>query len=202
MFAARGEHTEKAEFIRWWRGRVMNMALLLHQRKGGLADGDAHARMTEALLQMAIRWGGVLLSQPWLSELMCINQETGEVGEPPQHVWDRTAKNMALTPEQAFMYSQLDRWWVSTASAFNRQRKELAGRALQAPTDVCVQAEVVGALEAVQRRYVVSAASVFVLGTTSIMAPEQLAEVWVTCWPYMPMMTAILDAIRRQHEGA
>lgn len=106
---------------------------------------------------------------------------------------------MALNEDQAYMYVELNRWWKSTSATLTRQRREIAGAALAAPYDLALQAATVAGLEGVQRRHIVCLAAVFLLGSTSLLAPEQLAEAWVSSWPYMSLLTAILDACKRHH---
>ena len=83
------------------------------------------------------------------------------------------------------MYVQINTWWSTTTAALAAQRRNLAGRALGALCDLPLQALAVAGLERVQQRYLVCATAVYVLCVTSVLAPEQLAEIWVTCWPHM-----------------
>lgn len=76
-------------------------------------------------------------------------------------------------------------WWESTSHSLVRQRQDLVARAAGAPWDLPLQVRVLDCLERVQERYVVCAAAAYTLCLTAVLAPEQLAEVWVTCWPYM-----------------
>lgn len=49
---------------------------------------------------MNVRLLGLFLSAPWLIKLVMVNLETGEEGEAPQEVWDRTAEALRLPYSQ------------------------------------------------------------------------------------------------------
>jgi hypothetical protein len=53
---------------------------------------------------------------------------------------------------------------------------------------------VLDAIEAVQRRYCECAVAALLTGNTALLTPVQLAELWVSCWPYMSRERALTAA--------
>jgi hypothetical protein len=69
---------------------------------------------------------------------------------------------------------------------------------LEAPGDFELQAEVVVGLERVNGAYLASAIAVLAVTLFGVTRPEQVAGSWISCWPSMPLMTAIFEALERQ----
>ena len=86
---------------------------------------------------------------------------------------------------QATAFMQVNRWWELTSGGFRTERQELAARALAEPANLALQAAVLDGIDLVQRRYVVAAVAALVLGNSTLLTTVQLAELWVSCWPYM-----------------
>ena len=140
----------------------------------------------------------MLLSQPWIAELMTENLETGRREEAPQAVWEAAAAACDLSDVQVALYGVMHDWWSRCGAALLTVRRNLASQALAAPGDLALQGAVVEALAEVNGRYLSQAAAALVCGVAGILR-ERTADLWVTCLCYghLPVMTALLDAMRR-----
>ena len=136
-------------------------------------------------------------TRPLVAAVMVVCREAAaQPPPPPPH------PNLYTAPfplPQAVVFVELDRWWVSTSAALARRRRELAGAALASPGDLALQAASLAGYEAVQARHIECTVAARMLCVTSLLSPEQLAEVWVACWPFCCNLTAILDACKRRH---
>lgn len=175
----------------------MEIAMLLHQCRGNASQCP---RFQDAILEMGSRFGALFFFDDWALDIIMMDMETGRSGEAPQSLWDRVAACMDLSPDQTVMFEFKNKWWASTMQALQQERKELAARALEAPADMEVQKAVASGLERVNAKYTVTVTSTMVVGMLALLRPEQVAESWVGCWPRLPLLTAILDALKRQQE--
>ena len=182
------------EWVAYWRGRVMHLALLAHQRRSGAAGRDALER---ALCEMGVRFGALFLYGSYALEVIVLDMETGQRRDAPQTLWDRVAASLALSPDQALMFALLNRWWKTATAAFTAERTELARRALERPADLALQQAAADGLARVNAQYLAAAVAVLAVTLFGVTRPEQVAASWISCWPHMPIMTAIFEALER-----
>ncbi|GBF99611.1 hypothetical protein Rsub_12075 [Raphidocelis subcapitata] len=190
--AMRRVERSKEEFMSFWRQHVMELAMLLHQECGG--GRRMSARFEQVVLAMGVRSAALFLFDPFAVEVIMTDFETGEVCEAPASMWERVAACIELSSDQAVMYGLFNRWWRTTNEALQLQRQTLAQRALEHPDNLEVQEEVALGLERVNSAYLVATAGTLVVGAVALLRPEQVAESWVSSWPRIPLLTAILDA--------
>lgn len=191
---------DKAAFGAWWGARTFELALLTHQHKHGAAGRN---QLMQHLKEMSTRFSALLLSKPWAPEVFTWNMERGVTEEPPRVLWERAAAALAPSAEQCVLFEVLQDWWQCTAAALTRERQQLAQRALSAPEDVELQEAVLCGLERVNAYYLVLVTAMAVVAHTAMMTPEQLAEVYLACWPHMASMAGLFAAVLKMYpEGA
>lgn len=189
--------TTKAAFADDWRIKTRDLAVLLHQHSRGAPVMD---QLRSHVQSMALLMSALLLFQPNVGyPLLSTDLETGVTGEPDQGMWDRTVASMNLNDDQASTLSILNQFWQSTSKALNEERQTLAQRALGSPHDLELQEEIVAGLEHVNRGFLIMAVGVKIIMITSLMNTQQLAEVYVQCWPRLPILLGILAGIHRNH---
>lgn len=186
------------EFVAFWRRNVMELAMLLHHYKNGAAVAP---QIQQVLYRVGVRFGALFLHDSWALEVMLLDLDTGVACEAQQGHWDRVAAGMQLSADQAIMFEMLDRWWRTSMSTLHGQREQLAQVALEATANAELQEAVASGLERVNLAYLVSVVASMIVGMLGLLRPEQVAESWVGSWPRMPLMTAILDALKRQKEA-
>ncbi|GBF97477.1 hypothetical protein Rsub_10400 [Raphidocelis subcapitata] len=185
----------KADFVAWWRARVMHLALQAHQYRSG---GVSRERLEKIVYEMAVGFGVLFLYGNYALEVIVLNMETGLPCEAPQSVWDRVAACLGLDREQAALFCLLNRWWKTTTQSFSRERQQLAEAALASPQDLELQEAVASGLARVNAAYLAAAVAVLAVTLFGVTRPEQVAASWIACWPRMPLMTAIFEAVERQ----
>lgn len=146
---------------------------------------------------MTVRFFGLVLACPWAIEIFHVNMETGAPGEPPPSASERAARALLPAAEQRAALDIMFTWWAATADALNAERQELAGAALAAPSSLEAQQASVTGLERVQSRYLLIITAMAAVGAGSMLTPEQLADVYLTSWPYMASMPGICAAALR-----
>jgi hypothetical protein len=77
------------------------------------------------------------------------------------------------------------------------RRQQLAGRALEAPEDVELQAATLQGIQAVQKNYLVWIVAAMVVGQGAVLTPTQLAECYVAAWPWQPSLPNVCGAAER-----
>ncbi|KAI8473093.1 MAG: hypothetical protein J3K34DRAFT_412191 [Monoraphidium minutum] len=186
------------EFAAEWRAGVSELAMLLRQGEQGAA---VRAKLVKSLQSMVPRLSALLLFQSELClAFVCrgLDGGNGGGGAPAQAaVWDRTAESLRLTGEQAATMSLMAELFLAFFADTERRRHAAAQLALSDPGDLCLQEGAVSGLEAAQAVYVVQVVAYWVVIITSLLSPEQVAEILVQSWPHVPPLGGILDSCAR-----
>ncbi|GBF97779.1 hypothetical protein Rsub_10204 [Raphidocelis subcapitata] len=185
----------KDEFVAYWRDTIHKAAVLAHQQ-----DWDAGAReeLNGLLHDLSSRSVGLCLRKLWFFSLFNYNLETRAPEEAPKPIWARIAASMQLTPEQDFVFEVITRWWKTQEESLQSRRRALAEASTAAPDDVELQDEVAAELGKVLTLYKVSLMPFMVLLSCALLRPAQLAAFYVQSWPWMPVLTPILEALEER----
>jgi len=82
------------------------------------------------------------------------------------------------------------------------RRAELCAAALEAPDDIELQAEIAEEIERLLELYKAHLFPIMVLFNTVLLTPSQLVEYYVQPWPWIPVLTPIMQALFEGSEAA
>lgn len=91
------------------------------------------------------------------------------------------------------------KWWRGQEAELRRRRQVLAASALfAAPGDYEHQSEVAEEAARLLALYNTNLVPVMVLLNTVVLGPEQMANFYVQPWPWMPVVTSLVDAVQQR----
>lgn len=182
---------DPSQFVPFWHSNVCQLALLLHNKQMSKAKDD---QLLLAVHSMTTRVMALCLSSPAFFKLHCINIRTGDaVMEWSQEAAQKVVRFLDLTKQQALALALLRQWWL-TQSQSSEAEMEAAHAARAAPHDLALQARLLAVMEERLRIGRVSAATALLV-TCALLAPAQVAEIYVQSWPCFPDLGSILDVL-------